>query len=142
MYSQVILLGVLASILLSELTGLSAGLVVPGYLALCLHSPLRILTTLLIAAVTVLLCRLLDRAVILYGRRRFAAMVVIAFLLNLLLSAFPLFPGGARAVGYLVPGILANECDRQGFFNTLLILGAAVGVITLVLLAVGYPAFG
>ena len=42
MYSQIILAGVLVSLLFTELTGLSAGLIVPGYLALSLHSPLRL----------------------------------------------------------------------------------------------------
>lgn len=36
MYDQIILLGVLVSLAFTELTGLSAGLIVPGYLALAL----------------------------------------------------------------------------------------------------------
>ena len=46
MYDQIILLGVLVSLAFTELTGLSAGLIVPGYLALCLESPQRIAYTL------------------------------------------------------------------------------------------------
>ena len=33
MYDSVVILGVIVSLIFSELTGLSAGLVVPGYLA-------------------------------------------------------------------------------------------------------------
>ena len=42
MYDGIILLGVLVSLAFTELTGLSAGLIVPGYLVLCFESPQRI----------------------------------------------------------------------------------------------------
>ena len=41
MYNETILLGVVLSLIFTEITGLSAGLIVPGYLALYLHSPGR-----------------------------------------------------------------------------------------------------
>ena len=50
MYHEVVLLGVAVSLMFSELTGLSpAGLVVPGYIALSLQTPGRVLYTLLLA---------------------------------------------------------------------------------------------
>ena len=49
MYNQIILLGVVVSMIFTEITGLSAGLIVPGYLVLALHSPGRIFTTLIMA---------------------------------------------------------------------------------------------
>ena len=58
MYNQIILLGVVVSMIFTEITGLSAGLIIPGYLVLALHSPGRIFTTLIMASVSVLLCRL------------------------------------------------------------------------------------
>ena len=40
MYYEIVLAGVAISLLFVELTGLSpAGLIVPGYLALCLQTP-------------------------------------------------------------------------------------------------------
>ena len=72
MYNQIILLGVVVSMIFTEITGLSAGLIVPGYLVLALHSPGRIVTTLIMASVSVLLCRLASQWLILFGRRRFA----------------------------------------------------------------------
>ena len=56
MYNETILLGVVLSLIFTEITGLSAGLIVPGYLALYLHSPGRIVCTLLLAAAAVGLC--------------------------------------------------------------------------------------
>ena len=54
MYNETILLGVVLSLIFTEITGLSAGLIVPGYLALYLHSPGRIVCTLLLAATLLL----------------------------------------------------------------------------------------
>ena len=62
MYNQIILLGVVVSMIFTEITGLSAGLIVPGYLVLALHSPGRIVTTLIMASVSVLLCRLASQS--------------------------------------------------------------------------------
>ena len=79
MYNQIILAGVLVSLLYTELTGLSTGLIVPGYLVLSLHSPVRLVCTLAVSAAAAVLCRLLSQVVILYGRRRFALMLLLTF---------------------------------------------------------------
>ena len=138
MYSQIILAGVLVSLLFTELTGLSAGLIVPGYLALSLHSPLRLVYTLLISAAAMAICRLLSQAVILYGRRRFVMLLLLTFLLNAALARFRLLPVRLSAVGLLIPGILAREMDRQGFLDTLLSLMVTTAVLALLLMLMGY----
>lgn len=141
MYDQVILAGVLISLLYTEVTGLSAGLIVPGYLVLSLHSPLRLACTLAISAAAVLLCRLLSRAVILYGRRRFVMLLLLTFLLNAALVRFRPLPVRLSAVGLLIPGIIAREMDRQGFLDTLLSLAATTAVLALLLTAMGHNVF-
>lgn len=135
MYNQTILLGVVISMIFTELTGLSAGLIVPGYLALSLHSPVRILCTLAVAAASVLLCRLLAGYVILYGRRRFALLLVLTYLISMLLDVLGLLP--ASVIGTILPGLIAREFDRQGFQNTLLSLAVTTGLTALALLALG-----
>lgn len=139
MYHQAILLGILTSLFYTELTGFSAGLVIPGYLVLNLSSPLRILYTLLLAAAAAGLCRLLARGVILYGRRRFAAVILITFFLSALVDAAGILPGGTGVIGYLVPGIIAREMDRQGLLPTLLSLLITTGILALLLLMLGFP---
>ena len=136
MYNETILLGVLVSLLFTELTNLSAGLIIPGYIALSLHSPVRALCTLGVAAAAVGLCRLLDRYVILYGRRRFALLLVLAYLLSLGLGALDFLPGGV--IGVVIPGLIAREFDRQGFRDTLLALAVTTGLTALALLALGH----
>lgn len=143
MYSQTVILGVVVSILFSELTGLSpAGLIVPGYIALSLHSPARVVYTLCIAAAAMLFCRLLGQAVILYGRRQFAAAILIAFLLSAGIRTAGILPFSTDVIGCLIPGIIAREFDRQGVVKTLLSLAAVTGVLVLILFACGWPVAG
>lgn len=137
MYHETILAGVLISLLYTEFTGLFAGLIVPGYLALCLHSPWRIVDTLVIAAVAVGICKLLSKSMILYGRRRFAFLLVLTFFLSLLAQEISLFPSGGIVIGTLIPGIIAREFDRQGFVDTLLSLAVTTGLVAAILLVLG-----
>lgn len=128
MYNQIILLGVVVSMIFTEITGLSAGLIVPGYLVLALHSPGRIVTTLIMASVSVLLCRLASQWLILFGRRRFAFLILLTFVLNCVLSAWRLLP--FSVIGILMPrysgagnrqtGILrclSGNCRHYAFYG-------------------------
>ena len=134
MYNETILLGVVLSLIFTEITGLSAGLIVPGYLALYLHSPGRIVCTLLLAAAAVGLCKLLSQVLILYGGR-FAVLMLLTFFLSLALDAAGLLP--FSPIGILMPGIIAREFDRQGFRDSLLAMAVTTGLTALALLLVG-----
>lgn len=136
MYDQAVLLGILISLLYTEITGFSAGLIVPGYLALALHSPGRLVFTLAVAAAAVGLCRLLARVVILYGRRRFAVLILLTCLLGAAVKALGLI--SVSAVGVILPGLIAREFDRQGFLTTLLSLAVTTGFTALCLLLLGH----
>jgi poly-gamma-glutamate biosynthesis protein PgsC/CapC len=131
-------LGLTLSLVVSEVFGLaSAGLVVPGYLALYLDQPLRIGATLLVAVTVWAAVRFgLARMVVLYGRRRFGVTVLTGFLLNAALDhlVFVLPPeaAGLRAIGYIVPGLIANTALAQGVWVTVgmtLLVAAAVRLI-------------
>src|SRR5262249_9167716 len=80
MVEQAIGLGLVISLLFSETLGLAAGgMVVPGYLALMIHQPLRIAGTVLVALVTYACMKLLSRYVLIYGRRRIVVAVLLGF---------------------------------------------------------------
>lgn len=136
MYNQAILLGVLVSLLYTEVTGYSAGLVVPGYLALNLHSPGRLIYTFAVAAAAALLCRLLAQAVILYGRRRFAMMMLLTFAIGWGVRALGILD--ISVLGVILPGLIAREFDRQGFVSTLLSMGVTGGFTALLLVLTGH----
>lgn len=138
MYSEIVLLGVILSLVYAEITGFSpGGLIVPGYLALSLSSPRRIVLTLCVAALTTLVLRLLGKFLFLYGRRRFAAAILLGAFISLALGSLPWLSLGGGVIGCLIPGIIARECDRQGFFQTILGLAVVTGLIVAVLLALG-----
>jgi poly-gamma-glutamate biosynthesis protein PgsC/CapC len=126
-----------------ELTDVSpGGLIVPGYLALFRHRPDRIALSLVIALLTVALLRLAGRFLILFGRRRFALFLLAGFAIRVVAEFFlplvnPAF-GGLEAIGWLIPGIVASDMDRQGVLKTLLAAGAVAALVTLVAVAFQY----
>lgn len=134
MYNQVIILSVIISLIYTELTGYSAGLIISGYLALNLQNPTRLAYTLLSAAAAVAVCRLLAKAVILYGRRRFALMLLLTFFFSWGAEALGL---SVPMIGVVLPGLLAREFDRQGFVSTGLSLIVTTGATVLCMLALG-----
>ena len=135
MYDQTILLGVIISLIYTEITGLSAGLIVSGYLALNLHNPGRIVSTLAVALAAMGLCRLLSRGIILYGRRRFALLILLSAAISAGASAWELLPAGA--LGIVLPGLIARELDRQGIVDTLISLTVTTALTALSLLLLG-----
>lgn len=142
MYHEVILAGVAISLLFSELTGLSpAGLVVPGYIALALQSPRRVIYTLVIAVLAWGAAKILSRWMILYGRRRFAVLILLSFLLNECVIASGVMPYDPGMIGVLVPGIMANEMEKQGFVKSVLSLSVVVGILVLLMMWQGMRVF-
>lgn len=124
MSDNIIVLGVLASILFYEWTEISpGGIIVPGYIALFLNNPGRIITTILLSFLTYGAIRLLNTYTILYGRRKFAVFIIVSFLIRFIINRFfvaaSLPVSAALIIGYLVPGIIAQDINRQGAVKTL-----------------------
>jgi gamma-polyglutamate biosynthesis protein CapC len=117
-------LGIALNLLFTEVLGLaSGGLVVPGYLALHLTQPARLLATLALGGATFAIVRYaIMRLVILYGRRRFGVTILTGFVLHGLYTwTLASAPAAAdlRIVGYIVPGLIANASLSQGFWATI-----------------------
>jgi poly-gamma-glutamate biosynthesis protein PgsC/CapC len=136
-------LGIAINLLFTELFGLiSGGLVVPGYLALHLSQPARVLATVGVSALTFVSVRFgLMRLVILYGRRRFGVTILTGFLWNgLYLAGLGSLPGVSadlRVVGYIVPGLMANAALTQGWWPTVGMTLVIAVIVRLILIAVG-----
>lgn len=142
MYQEVVLAGVAISLIFSELTGLSpAGLVVPGYIALALQTPRRVVYTLLIALAAWAASKLLSRWMILYGRRRFTVLILLSFLLNAAITGAGILPYDPGMIGVLVPGIIANEVEKQGALKSFLSLTVVVGILVLLMMWQGMRVF-
>lgn len=138
MYDEWLIIGILVSFAFAELTGISpGGIIVPAYLAMNINAPERIVGTLVVVVATYALMRLLGRWLILYGRRRFVMAVLISFVLSYALKSIPFFVVGYDVIGYLVPGIMAREMDRQGVIKTSVSTVLVVAILMLLQLAVG-----
>jgi poly-gamma-glutamate biosynthesis protein PgsC/CapC len=121
---ETLFIGLLVAVLYVEIFGVyPGGIIVPAYLALYLDQPLRVLVTVAIAILCILLYRFLSRYLILFGRRRFVTFIFLGAVLAQIWSfLFPeLFPEsfGLRAIGWLIPGLLANNLEKQRFLPTL-----------------------
>jgi poly-gamma-glutamate biosynthesis protein PgsC/CapC len=125
--AQSIALSLFLGFFFFEFTGLVAGgLVAPGYFALYCDQPWLLAQTLLAAVVTFCLARLLGRWVVLYGRRRFIVTILLGFCLQWLAGGLiwglDLAATRIDALGYIIPGLVANELERQGIGKTLVSL--------------------
>ena len=134
MVFETLLIGLLLALAYAEATRISpGGLIVPGYLALYLDQPLRVAATLAVAGLSILAYRLLSRRLILFGRRRFVLIILFGAVLGqALFFIHPrLFgdPLELRVIGWVIPGLLASNLERQRAVPTLASL-ITVSVLT------------
>ena len=142
MVEQAIGLGLVISLIFSETLGLAAGgMVVPGYLALTIHEPLRLLGTVVISLATFGAVRLLSLYTLIYGRRRIVVAVLIGFVFgalsrNLLIFRWHDVPVDLRTIGYVIPGLIANWMERQGVLQTLCVMTTTAVLVRLLLMLI------
>ena len=148
--------GLVVSLLFTEAYGLTVGgMIVPGYMALYIQTPMTIVATIAAALLTLLVVRQISRFAIVYGRRRVVITMLVGFLLGELLRQFLTpasnwflsgdrlnTPGaaadyGITVIGFVIPGLIALWMDRTSILQTLSPLTAATAVVHLVLIAMG-----
>ena len=143
MIFQSIGLGLVVSLVFSEILGLAAGgLVVPGYIALYMDQPMRILGTVLASLVTYAFIRLVGRFVLLYGRRTMVFSVLAGFLFGYMTRHILVFNEAmqlgvdtsvVQSIGYIIPGLIAYWMMRQGVVETLCTMIMASFIVRLAL---------
>ena len=132
-------IGLVVSLMLTETLGVTAGgVIVPGYIALYLDQPYKIITTLIVALIVLFIIRFLSNFIFIYGKRR----LVLSLLLGFLFGYFSkIYLGELDAsIGNIIPGLLASWMDRQGVLKTisvLMIIAVATRLIFIVLMG-GY----
>ena len=131
---MLIALGLVLSLVCYLVTNLSpGGMITPGWLALVLIvRPLLAVAIGAVVLVTYVTCLGLQRIAILYGKRLFATVVLVAVFFQLTLFLFlvdtlPLF-FDATTLGFVVPGLVAYQLMRQPILATL----AATATVTMV----------
>lgn len=141
----VLAVGLLLSLTCYLLTKLSpGGMITPGWLALTLVEDYRIVAVVaLMTAVTYGGATLMQRVVILYGKRLFAAVVLLGVLLQstvfLVLRQDDPLVFGHQTLGFIVPGLIAYQLLRQPPPETMVataaVAGASYGILAVGLFA-------
>jgi poly-gamma-glutamate biosynthesis protein PgsC/CapC len=140
---ELFIVGLLVGFLFYELTGFSPGGVVPpAYFALFIRQPDRLALTVLLALVVYLAVRFLQARTFLFGRRRLLTALLLGFaakwmLERWLVPALP-FPFEVQAIGYVIPGLIANDMVRQNVMPTILSMGIVTVLTALIGLLLGW----
>jgi poly-gamma-glutamate biosynthesis protein PgsC/CapC len=119
-------LGLFFSLICYLITNLSpGGMITPGWLAVILvEDATRMAMIVGVVVVTYFVMRGVQRIVILYGKRLFAAVVLLGVFLQItlflfLLNDYPLL-FARETLGFIVPGLIAYQLIRQPIIPTLL----------------------
>jgi poly-gamma-glutamate biosynthesis protein PgsC/CapC len=140
MIELAITIGLIFSLLSYEVFGLAAGgIVVPGYIALQLSHPDKLIGIFVVSFVTFLIIKVLGNYTFLYGRRQ----MVLSLLLGCLLANFSRYflsidiAGNTmelQAVGWVIPGLIAHWFGKQGVFKTVSVLFVSSVLVRLILI--------
>jgi poly-gamma-glutamate biosynthesis protein PgsC/CapC len=132
-------IGLVVGLICSEAFGMaSAGLIVPGYLALYLTRPAMVVATLAVAFATFGVVRIVASFLIVHGRRRTALMILIGYILGMLVTGRSgLGLDEVSTIGFIIPGLIAVWLDRQGIPQTLSALMVVTVAVRLVLVLAG-----
>jgi poly-gamma-glutamate biosynthesis protein PgsC/CapC len=131
---ETLFIGILLAVLYAEAFGvLPGGIIVPAYFAMTLDRPLRAVATLAVSLLALAIYKLLAHYFILFGKRRFLLMIVLGGVLTqtwtLVYPHVFSAPLELRVIGWIIPGLLANNLERQKLLPTLASL-ATVSVVT------------
>lgn len=134
-------IGLVVGFLFYELTGISpGGVIAPAYFALFVNQPTKIAMTVLLALIVWIILELLATRLILYGRRRLLVALILGFGLKVVIEKWvqpmPLFTIDLKSIGYIIPGLIANEIARQKLVLTLSGLGIVTVVTYLIILLI------
>lgn len=133
MLTVTLIIGILVGLVLAEITGLTAGAIIaPGYIALLLDQPKALLGVAAAVIGTHVIVSILAPWLSLYGTRRLAVSILvglvlatgIGYLRSELVSETLIWAG----LGYVVPGLIAHQWYRQGFWPTVLTLAIAAPI--------------
>ena len=135
-------IGMVLSLFLTETLGVTAGgIIVPGYIAMNLESPQRLIITFGISILTFLIIKLLSKFIMVYGKRRLVLALLIGFLLGYLSRSENMITAGLgttefMVIGNIIPGLIANWMDRQGVLRTISTVLITAGITKLCIMTI------
>ena len=135
-------LGLVISLLFSELLGVAAGgMIVPGYVALHLDSPVTVIFTLAVSWLTWMTVKMISTVMIMYGRRRTVIMLLVGFLYGAFFRSIGYIETVSlmfdlSIIGYLIPGLIAIWIEKQGLIETFSTLITSSVIVRLLLILI------
>ena len=135
-------IGMVLSLFLTETLGVTAGgIIVPGYIAMNLENPERLLITFGVSIITFLIIKLLGNFIMVYGKRRLVLALLIGFLLGYLSRSENIITAGLgttdyMVIGNIIPGLIANWMDRQGVLRTISTVLITAGITKLCIMTI------
>ena len=133
-------IGMGLSLILTETLGVTAGgVIVPGYIALYIHEPYKVIITFSVALIVLIIIRVLSNFMFIYGKRRLVLSLMLGFLFGYLSKIY--LDSDLSSIGNIIPGLLASWMDRQGVLQTvsvLIIIAVATRLILIALLGGQY----
>ena len=130
-------IGMVLSLFLTETLGVTAGgIIVPGYIAMNLDNPSRLIVTFGISLIVYLIIKVLSNFVLIYGKRRLVLALLLGFLLGYFMRSenniiSSLMDMDFVVIGNIIPGLIANWMDRQGVLRTIFTVLITAGVTKL-----------
>ncbi len=118
-----LVLGITLSMIFADILGIiPAGIIVPSFLALVFDQPAILAGILIIAVLAYISVSFLSRHILLFGRRKFGAMILATLFIKVALvfvfRSFSVDYFALQGMGIIVPGLIANSFDRQGVLPT------------------------
>ena len=122
------------SLVLTETLGVTAGgVIVPGYIALYIHEPFKIIITFSVALLVLFIIRFLSNYIFIYGKRRLVLSLILGFFFGYLSKIY--LDSDLSSIGNIIPGLLASWMDRQGALKTISVVIIIAVATRLILIA-------
>ncbi len=142
MLIEAIGIGMFLSLILTETIGLAAGgIVVPGYIALVLHNPIQVISTIVVGIFTYLIVKLLSLYIIIYGRRLLIVSILVGYLIAYFTKISPTMSLDTlsiniETIGFVIPGLIAYWIARQGIIPTLAAMIIVSSLVRLIIIII------
>ena len=132
--------GMVLSLILTETLGVTAGgIIVPGYIALYIDEPIKVISTIFVSLLVFLFVKVLSNFMLIYGKRRLVLSLLLGFLLGYISKlCFSNFEGAydLSVIGYIIPGLIASWMDRQGVLKTISVIIITSSIVKLILIVI------
>jgi len=135
-------IGMFLSLILTETIGLAAGgIVVPGYIALVLHNPVQVISTIVVGLITYLIVKFISFYIIIYGRRLLIVSILIGYLIAYITKISPMvaldtLSINIETIGFVIPGLIAYWIARQGIIPTLSAMIIVSSLVRLIIIII------